>query len=553
MFKIHVYITALLLLQLNICVAQHNNEFYNNGSVVNVQAGAELHVLGDVHMYGGGSLTNNGLIQTHGNSYSDNIFQQRGTGTYRIQNSMVNIGERQFISGSYAVRGGQPQIGVNDGSFYNLELANDQGIVYLVGFLNVADVRNAVDFNVSSIVNRIITYNVGNTGAITYPVNGSSYTSIFGIMNPTAGMGCLLDNTVITNGNMSSVDNAYVQGKLRRAINPSGGLYNFVLGLEPAGITAKRGVQYVTLNFAANDYDVISGYFESGSPNSSAVTVDCSGSAINYWGGADHGEWVFQDINGGGTGTYEIRVWPQDHTLTSATVWVVTKDDLLLGTVDQCSPSTVGLARGGLSGFSEFGVAAPIIILPVTFVDLKANGMDNFISVNWEVTSENNLNHYEVERSEDGINFSYLSNVPVQGALNQKKTYTYNDYDVKYFQNYYYKIKNVDNGGTFNHSPIAMANLESKNLGGFTESSIMLFPNPSSDDFILSFFSDQVFAIDMQIFNALGQLILSEELSIGIGKTNISIQSEYWKPGIYNIRLTDSFTNKTIFKRFIKN
>jgi hypothetical protein len=30
------------------------------------------------------------------------------------------------------VRGGQSQIGVNDGSFYNLELANDQGIVYFL-------------------------------------------------------------------------------------------------------------------------------------------------------------------------------------------------------------------------------------------------------------------------------------------------------------------------------------------------------------------------------------------------------------------------------------
>jgi hypothetical protein len=55
-------------------------------------------------------LENNGLIKTHGNSYSDALFQNTGTGTYRIENSGVNTSERQFIQGSFAVRGGQAEI-----------------------------------------------------------------------------------------------------------------------------------------------------------------------------------------------------------------------------------------------------------------------------------------------------------------------------------------------------------------------------------------------------------------------------------------------------------
>ena len=109
--------------------AQHNNELYNDGALIHVQAGAEVHVWGDVHMREAtGNLQNNGLIKVQGHSYSDNLFQQSGTGIYRVENSDVNTGERQFIQGSYAVRGGQAATGVNDGSFYNLELANDQGI-----------------------------------------------------------------------------------------------------------------------------------------------------------------------------------------------------------------------------------------------------------------------------------------------------------------------------------------------------------------------------------------------------------------------------------------
>jgi hypothetical protein len=158
--------------------AQHNNEFYNNGSLVHIQAGAEVHVLGDVHNYQAtGRLENNGLLLVQGDMYSDNLFQQRGTGTTRLRNNPVNAGQTQKISGSYAVRGGQAQTGVNDGSFYNLELANDQGIVWLetnalAGSTPlVADVRNTVDYNGTGapVVNRIIT---ANPAAL--PANGSA-------------------------------------------------------------------------------------------------------------------------------------------------------------------------------------------------------------------------------------------------------------------------------------------------------------------------------------------------------------------------------------------
>ncbi len=389
----------------------------------------------------GGTLTNNGQIETQGNSYSNNTFQQRGTGTYLIRNNVVNGGERQFISGSYAVRGGQSQIGVNDGSFYNLVLDNDQGFVYLVGAGNVADYRNTVDFNNSGLTNTVITHDVGLTGAIVYPANGSAYTGVFGNMNTTAGLAGEVDNTVSVNGNISGVDNGYVIGKQRRAINAAGGIYGYVLGLEPAGAGAQRGVQYVHLNFAANNYDVIEGYFESGSDNTiPGTTTECTGENVDYFGGADHGEWVFNDITGTGAGTYEIMVWPQDDNFPIETIWIVTKDNAIAGTADQCGPSPVGLARGGMNGFSEFGVAAVLSPLPVEFLNISAEGITDHIDVNWKVGSEYNLSHYVLERSEDAQLFEQISVLQGVGNTNIEQDYYYLDNDVRYHQKYYYRI-----------------------------------------------------------------------------------------------------------------
>lgn len=533
-------------------LAQHSNELFNNGALIRVQPGAEIHVNGDVHMVGASAtLNNDGLIRTQGNSYSDNLFQQRGTGVYRIENNTVNLGERQFISGSFAVRGGQAQTGVNDGSFYNLELANDQGIVYLVGVGNVADFRNTVDYNSGAIINRVVTHDLGISGPIFYPLNGSYYSAVFGNMNPVFGLSSELDNTVIVNGNTSSVDNAYVQGKLRRAISPSGGVYGYVMGLEPAGAAAQRGVQYIQLTLGANNYDVITGYFESGSPNAGIPTVECGGNLVNYFGGVDHGEWVFSDYTGLGSGSYEVGVWPQDDNLPLASLWVVTKDDQLLGTANDCGPTPIGLDRGGYSGFSEFGVAAVMSMLPIELLEIKAEGIVDHVDVTWNVLSETNVSHYELERSEDGITFSYLTSIEVIGVNNSTQTYVHSDYDVRFFQNYYYRIKNVDFDGYYSYTPVVVASLLT-DIINFNESSVNLFPNPSFGNFALSIITSKDRDLTMTVYNSIGQLLQSENFVAESGNTVVNVNADQWPPAVYNIRIEEAESGIIIVKRFVK-
>ena len=536
--------------------SQHNNELYNDGALIHIQSGAEVHVWGDVHMNRStGTLHNDGLVKMEGNAYSDNLFQQRGTGTFRVDNSDVNIGERQFISGSYNVRGGQAQIGVNDGSFYHLELANDQGVVYLVGTGNIADVRQDVDFNAGSVLNRIITHDIGLTGAIVNPANGSSYSAVFGLMNPSTGIANLINNTVATNGNMSGVDNAYVQGKFRRAIAPAGGNYGFVLGVEPAGAGAQRGMQYARIDFAANNYDVITGFYESGSPNVSPVALECSGNTINYFGGADHGEWMFSDILGSGTGAYTFNVWPQDDNFIASSVWLITKDNSYQGTANDCGPTPVGLARDGFNGFngpSEFDVAAPISPLPVELIKIWAEPKSNYIQVNWDVATEHNVDYYALERSLDGITFQYLTSIPAQGNSTSELSYSYNDYEAQRNQEYFYRYKGYDFDGTSYYSPIVSARLNGLQEQ-FSDGFVNIYPNPSSMEFNLSFVLNRPTVMNFKIYDAVGKLVHENEMDLDKGNTVIPIEVSDWTMGMYTIRINDLNNEEVIWKKIIKN
>jgi hypothetical protein len=516
--------TAALGLVAPIC-AQHNAEFYNNGTTVSNST--TISIWGDMH-HMGGTLSNTGTVQVQGNLYSNTSFQQRGNGTVLIQNADVNTTERQFIQGSYAVRGGQSQIGVDDGSFYDLVLANSQGIVWLNGTGNVADVRNSVDFrNGAGIYNRIITHN-----PTALPANGSGYSAVFGIMNTTAGLTGMPDNTVNVNGNMSAVDNAYVQGKLRRAIAAAGGQYGFVLGLEPAGAGMARGVQYTRIDFGANNYDVVTGYYQQGSDNTIAGSpVEC-GYNINYFGGIDHGEWVFDDI-GAGVGTYQMWVWPQDDNFPPANVWFITKDNAISGLTNDCGPSPVALDRNNFNGFSEFGVASGTVVFPIELLDLSARGIDNsFIRVNWLTGSESGSSHYDVERSEDGVNFQYIGTKPAAGNASTTSTYHFDDLQVLPGVLYHYRLKQVDLDGAFQHTHSVSAMLDP----AMAEFNFDVWPNPVGDgelQVLLDVPTAQY--ATMKIYDGIGKLVFDQKFELLVGPNLFSLPTDQIADGTYHL------------------
>jgi hypothetical protein len=532
-------IFVLLMSGFTAVQGQHNFDLYNLGDQIYVSPGAIVTVQGDVHMQGG-TFSNSGLVEVQGNLYSDNTFQQNGTGILRMENNDVNVADTQFVSGSWAVRGGQSQIGTDDGSFYNLELANTQGIVYLIGDGNVADVRNQVDFAPSAAsgtppLNRIVTHDIG----IGVPANGSNYSAVFGMMNPSDGLAPLINNTVSSNGNSSGVDAGYVQGRFRRAIAPTGGQYSFVLGLEPAGAGAQRGMQYTRLDFGANNYDVVEGYFETASPNVLVGPQSECGYLINYFGGTDHGEWNFEDI-GTGAGNYEVWVWPQDDNFPPQSVWFITKDDSIQGTLGQCGPSPVGLNRSAFNGFSEFGVAASTVIFPVTLTSLGAIPIDNrYIQVRWTTMTEENFDHFVIERSRDNLNFTYLDEKTAAGHSSSLLSYDFDDFDVIPEVDYFYRLKSVDIDGSFSYSESVQARL----LPSSSAPEILVYPNPISigsiagGDLNVDVFVQAGSEVNLSIIDGRGRVVYESNLELISGKNHFQIPTSELAAGPYLLRL----------------
>ena len=87
--------------------------------------------------------------------------------------------------------------------------------------------------------------------------------------------------------------------------------------------------------------------------------------------------------------------------------------------------------------------------LPVVFIGLDGRKYVNGVQLTWKVAGEENVNHYEVERSTDGENFASVANV----STAKKDTYTY--LDVNNSSIVYYRIKNLTTMAAYKYSSIA--------------------------------------------------------------------------------------------------
>ncbi len=121
-----------------------------------------------------------------------------------------------------------------------------------------------------------------------------------------------------------------------------------------------------------------------------------------------------------------------------------------------------------LDNFRRLALESP---LPVTFLGLIAReNNDGTIRLLWNVAEEINVTGYDVETSNDGINFTRLANVPAGG----KSNYFYNTNEIIKGTRYF-RIKNVDVDGRFKYSGVIR--IKNNTMDGL----IKLYPVPVSD------------------------------------------------------------------------
>jgi len=158
--------------------------------------------------------------------------------------------------------------------------------------------------------------------------------------------------------------------------------------------------------------------------------------------------------------------------------------------------------------------------LPVLLVDFAAMYQDDKVNLRWTSTYELNNDHYEIERSTDGINFKTVGTVKGMGDYSGRHEYTFSDDVSKNVMNkndLYYRLKQVDKNQM---SAIATKPLVVRVYRTKTLQSMSVTPNPAKNDImVVAELNENAYAVIKVIsMNGIEMMRKTTRVNIGTNK-----------------------------------
>lgn len=142
-------------------------------------------------------------------------------------------------------------------------------------------------------------------------------------------------------------------------------------------------------------------------------------------------------------------------------------------------------------------------IVPVQLQSFDAELIENHSLVTWVSASEDNVSHYDVEKSSDGVLFTKIGDEEAIGTTLNGASYDFVDRK-PFAGSTYYRLKMVDLDGSFEYSPIR----EVRRNG--VVQALAAYPNPAFN--YLKVETTLPFTGTLEVFDAMGRLISSKKV-----------------------------------------
>lgn len=181
--------------------------------------------------------------------------------------------------------------------------------------------------------------------------------------------------------------------------------------------------------------------------------------------------------------------------------------------------------------------------LPVTLISFTGTGHSGYNRLKWTVAQEDNLSHYELERSASGSSFDKVATVQARDSHNET-TYEHTD-NTQLFESYY-RLKMVDRDGSFKYSSVIFIR---KDNGVNT---FAVAGNPFTDNIVLKYTLSRDKKINVQLLNSAGATVKSTSYAVTAGQGNYTIHDlGNYPAGMYilNILYDDKKTSIKLVKK----
>ncbi len=169
--------------------------------------------------------------------------------------------------------------------------------------------------------------------------------------------------------------------------------------------------------------------------------------------------------------------------------------------------------KGDFSNFAISGSASPLPLNLAQFTAQLSPLSTETVRLTWSTFAEENVSHFDIQKSDDGQDFITIGSVSAIGFSNQISDYHFLDMSPSIIN--YYRLNQVDFNGKTNTSPIRMVVIKDNNKSNVTR----IFPNPSQGTFHVK--TPYMYNSQFKLYDMKGSLVREGSLDHHITISNI--------------------------------
>jgi hypothetical protein len=196
------------------------------------------------------------------------------------------------------------------------------------------------------------------------------------------------------------------------------------------------------------------------------------------------------------------------------------------------------------SGGASFG-SAPVTSnctscsqpLPVSLTKFTAGVRDYKVLLSWTTAQEMNNDYFAIERSNDGVNWKELKRIKGSAYSFSSLDYQYQD-EQPYEGSNYYRLRQVDMGGTFVYSTIVTVNY-------VYPKTLAVFPNPNTSSIIELRGLDRSNNYVLHLIDFKGKEVFTTAV------TSDKIQLPKLMKGMYVMKVQNTATGSCYFEKYV--
>ncbi|TAE74678.1 MAG: T9SS C-terminal target domain-containing protein [Bacteroidetes bacterium] len=380
-------------------------------------------------------------------------------------------------------------------------------------------------------------------------LNLSVATNYNGLLTMTKGLlNTTATNLLIANaGAMASAgnDNSYVVGPMRKilATTEAGMTFTFPSGkgtkwarIAIRNLSAITNNDFFTAEYFANGWG---NYAFASSPTPVLVRV----STREYWQ---------LDRNLGGTTTAQVEIFWEDNIYSG--INEIINDDLKVARWNGTgwenrggNPTTITgtILKGSIytntqqSNFSPWAFGSISNIgnpLPTDLLSFEGKSNQNqTTTLNWKTWNEINTKTFEIEKSNNALDFQTLTALEPKGGMNQIKNYELIDYQ-PFSPVTYYRLKIIDNDNSFKYSQIIAVNVEKLDKIQIKN----VYPNPFQENINVEFDMAENQNYQISIVDMQGKNVFTDTKNTGnTSYQKLSFDLSHLSQGNYIIKISN--------------